>query len=1021
MRALHLLLAGLILAALVVGLWFFLDEPGSAVRAGRAAEEAQRTNAAASLVASASAADSVSEDAARRVLEASSPASGAAPTPDAAPRKPRIVGRVVTSSGAPVAGATVLEAKGAEWYAPIPLDIESDAVPRGWLEVHRTETAADGTYFFEDVPAGGVRLVARAGGYAPRYEDRFTIKGKGEETLPDLVLAPGVVLAGKVQDRSGKPIAGAQILQSADQLSGARAVSVPGRGIPLATSDESGAFRVDQIASGPWCLLIEAPGFLAREERGRTERAGEVAGPLVIVLEPGQEIRGHVRGDGRPAVVRISARPARAEGAPEETEELAADAAPPDVNQLRARHGLVDAEGNFVIAGLKPLANYRLSASVPATEPGRWKRVGAIDGVTALAGQRGVEIEWKPEASITFQVVDAQTRAPLTELVVWAGVGRERTLRDDKGEPLKSFAEGRVRCGELRPQGGKPVQLRVRAAGYKDFEKKDVNLASGATLDLGVIELARERALDVHVVEDSSGADVRDASVVLSLQSEEQLSNLLGDDAGRDVVGDAKAWSARTDAHGRARLSSAPGKSVVIAAMAKGFLACEPVRVLLPEDADHSLELRLKRGGTVVVRVTDAQGRAVKGVGIAHKKPRDDSDDPGDDGGWVSLTAEKKTDAEGVARFENQRPGVHKFLLHDEAGETWINAQDQQRPPPVWTERGVVEGATVELVFVAAPRGGLGGRVREAGQPLEGARLHLARVRQGDEPEGESWGGPQDPFSTSTDHDGLYRYEDVRCGEYWLSVHHAQRRMSARFFVRITEDSRPFDIDLDMASVEGTVTDVEGHPVPGVEVSVVTSDDSGSEDSPYEIVVREDERGNPQTQYRAPSRTSERTDARGHYALRGLRSGVALSVTVSSDMLEPASSPEMTLQPDEARSGVDFHLRRAGVITVALTGTIPGNRGWYEVRAARLDPAPASPEASNGGANGSREQVVQTTWIGSWNRNATLRGLAPGRYRVSLRRPEQPAAGPDGQAAALPSQEVEVRAQETTAISLAAY
>lgn len=1020
MRAVHLLLAGLLLAGLVAGLWFFLDAPAPNVRAAHAsgssnAAASSRANLAAE---STSSSASSAEDAARRALE-SPQAPVDATNADAAPRKPRVHGRVVTQSGAPIAGASVLFAKGAQWFAPLPLDLESDGMPRNGLDVKRAQTDAEGNYAFEDVTAGNVRLAARASSFAPRYEDRWTIKAKGDEALPDLVLAPGVVVAGRVVDRAGEAVKGAQILQSAESLSLGRGVSVPGRGIPLTRTDENGAFRVDQLACGPWCLLVEAEGFLTHEERGKTSRAGEATEGLRIVLAPGQEIRGRVRGEGRPPIVRISARATRAEGepAPEEPDQPSER----DVNLLRARHALVDGEGNFVISGLKPMASYRLSASVPATDgatdPPRWKRVSAIEGATAIAGQRGVEIEWKPESVITFQVVDKATRAPLSELTVWAGVGRERVLRDDKGETQKSFPEGRVRCSELRPQAGKTVQIRVRAAGYKDHERKDVALAAGAALDLGVVELERERALDVRVVEDATGAPVRGAIVALTLGDEDQMRGMLGDDTERDVLGDSRSWSARTDESGRARLSSAPGKSVVVGAMAKEHLASEPLRALLPEDADHALELRLKRGGSVLVRVSDSQGRPVKGVGIAHKRPGDESEE---DGGWVALQSEKSTDAEGLARFDTQRPGVHRFLVHDEAGEMWINPEDPSAARPVWTERTVVEGAAVEIAFVAAPRGGLVGRVREAGRPIEGARLRLSRIRDG-EPQADSWGGPNDPFSTSTDHEGAYRYEDLRCGDYWLSIHHASRRMGARHRVRITEQVSTFDIDLDMASIEGVVMDTDGRPVAGVEVGVSAVTDEGGDEGPYEMVVREDERGNPQTQWRSPSRASERTDAAGHYTLRGLRSNVALVVAVHSEMLEPGSTGEITLQPDEARTGVDFRLRRAGVIAVALTGAVQGKNQWYEVRVSRVAAAASNPGENGGeGADATpQEEVVQSSWIGSWNRNVTLAGLAPGRYRVSLHRPEH--RGASDAPGAPSAQEVEVRAQETTSVSFPAY
>ena len=75
-------------------------------------------------------------------------------------------------------------------------------------------------------------------------------------------------------------------------------------------------------------------------------------------------------------------------------------------------------------------------------------------------------------------------------------------------------------------------------------------------------------------------------------------------------------------ADGKARLTSLPGKMSSLQASAKGLLPSEIVHVLLPSDADHALELSLKHGGSVVVKVTDGFGHAVAGVGIHHKLPQ---------------------------------------------------------------------------------------------------------------------------------------------------------------------------------------------------------------------------------------------------------------------------------------------------------------------------------------------------------------------------------------------------------------
>ncbi|MBK7877827.1 MAG: carboxypeptidase regulatory-like domain-containing protein [Planctomycetes bacterium] len=996
MRAFHLLFLAVLLLGLLAGLWWFLEDDAG-VRAAASADAAGTTNAAAvlGLDANEPVAGTSRDERSAALAEVASTATGA---PTAKPeRTPALRGRVLDGQGAPVPGARVWAAPGGNGFAPMPLDLEPDGRPRGSTKIQQTETDAQGGYRFEGIEKGSLRLAVRAHGFAPRSEERWTATGEPDQALPDLVLVPGAVITGHVRDRAGAPVVGAELLASLSASSSGRNLAIPGRGIPLATSGADGAFRIDELAVGPFRLIVDAPGFLVREEEGRTTRAGAELTDLVVVLEPGFEIHGRVRSEGPlPAGLRISARRTEREGEGEPGGESASPQGP----EVRARHATCGDEGVFVLRGLLAGASYRLTATVPGAEAGLWKRAPGIESVVAQAGQRGVELLWKPETALVFQVVDAVTRAPLTELDVWAGVGRERSVRDEKGEAQKTFADGRVRCGELRPQAGKTLHLRVRAPGHKDHEDKSIVLEEGSTRDLGVIALERERELVVRVLDAATSKPIVGARVLATLGEEDDLRAWEGTPLEKDVRGNTRVWGARTDDQGVARLTGAPGKTVRVSAGARGYLPCAPKSELLPPDADAALELQLAHGGTVVVRVADAAGRPVQGVGIAHRSP---GADLSEDEGWTALSAEAKTDAQGLARFENLAPGVHGFCVHDEVGEVWVDRADPAAAGPQWVERNVLEGSAHELAFVAAPRGELAGRVREGGRPLEGAQVRLTRVREGEGGEVDSWGGPQDPSVVQTDHEGEYRYEAFRCGEYWLTVHHASRRMGARLRVTIAPEPRRFDVDLDVATIEGTILDTDGQPIAGVEVVVSSSGGEGDVEAPYQIVVREDDRGNTHVDYEQATHPSERTDARGRYVLRGLATGRALVVSVQSDLVESASSGEITLAPDEVKTGVDFRLRRAGSIQVALTGASARQDSWYEVRAFRL---------SEG-----QEEFRASTWIGAWNRSTTLRGLAPGHYKLVLAQPGRESAP----GAAVPTREVEVRAQETAQVSFEAF
>ena len=65
------------------------------------------------------------------------------------------------------------------------------------------------------------------------------------------------------------------------------------------------------------------------------------------------------------------------------------------------------------------------------------------------------------------------------------------------------------------------------------------------------------------------------------------------------------------------------------------------------------------------------------------------------------------------------------------------------------------------------------------------------------------------------------------------------------------------------------------------------------------------DRGGARVNYEQTSRRSERTDASGRYVLRGLAPDLPLFIQVRGEVVESASSAEISLAPDEVRRGVE--------------------------------------------------------------------------------------------------------------------
>jgi len=211
--------------------------------------------------------------------------------------------------------------------------------------------------------------------------------------------------------------------------------------------------------------------------------------------------------------------------------------------------------------------------------------------------------------------------------------------------------------------------------------------------------------------------------------------------------------------------------------------------------------------------------------------------------------------------------------------------------------------------------------------------------------------------------------------------------------VRRLKEEFGYDLFLDVTAVEGRVCDLAGRPLAGLDVQAFPLEEQGEVQDPYQIVLREDDRGSVRVNYEQTARRSVRTDAQGRYELRGLLPNVPLRLHVEGQSVETFDSPPFTLAPDEVRQGFDFALRMAGTIQVELVGGESNQGSWYEVRALLVREG--------------KEEQRSSTWIGPWNRRDEMRSLAPGHYKLVCTR-QGGAGGPEPAV-----QEVELKEGET--------
>ncbi len=160
-----------------------------------------------------------------------------------------IGGLVKARDGKPVAGATVIiMARAGEGGSP-----DWSYVPEA-----KVTTDQEGRWRFEEMPSGWNNVYVRVmhPDYVPTFMLRdfpqpsdLMLKARKAETILD----EGVVLAGRVVDDKGRPLAGAKVGLGADR-------QVMQKGFPSSTTDSAGQFHFEHVPAGTQTVTAQSPG-----------------------------------------------------------------------------------------------------------------------------------------------------------------------------------------------------------------------------------------------------------------------------------------------------------------------------------------------------------------------------------------------------------------------------------------------------------------------------------------------------------------------------------------------------------------------------------------------------------------------------------------------------------------------------------------------------------------------------------------------------------------------------------------
>jgi protocatechuate 3,4-dioxygenase beta subunit len=890
----------------------------------------------------------------------------------------KLTGVVMSSAGAPVEGAQVsARPSGGAFEFELPLELGDEGARAAGRRSEAT-TDAQGRFELSGLRPGQQSLEVRAPRFAKlQTRDVRAVEGAATD-VGTLVLELGGVLTGVVVDRRGAPVAEARVLQLLESLGSGLMIVGGAPGVELARSGVDGSFRIDTLPAGPFRLRVTHEAHPDQATSGEVASPGQVLAPVSIVLDDGFTIAGRVVGLPASAGEHLVRASPKREGASADFDfDLGAGVGG------ESRSGKLRADGSFEIRGLRENQLYVLGLRKAARPGGGEFDFGQrlSSRVEARAGERGVELQYRPESTIVAQVIDAATRKPIEELELSAGVGFAMPVAAD-GRGRKSWPEGRIRAANLRPRRAEDrALLKLEAVGYRTYERNDIVLREGEVVDLGVIELQAVPMVVVQVLDDATGAPLEGASVTLRVTPD---ASERGDFVARTISIEASAGEepdfdfggestrvARTDAEGLARLSSFEGKRCTVLASHARFAPSTSAEFVGTPDASP-LPLRLRKGGGALVKLIDAAGAPVAGARI-ERRAAGDAEALGSFG--PAGSSSEVTDAAGVARFERLAPGVHEFRPAPSAGgvmmggDIAIFAGMSDSEESAWDSVEVRESEFAELTLRAPLKVLVSGVVSEAGEPLVGASVSLDRRPAEGAPR-----MPRLPFGggprAKTDSRGAYELKDVAPGDYILTVEHRSRAMPTELDVVVLERDTRRDVALSIATIEGRVLDSDGRALAGVRVRVERADEEGGPRAVFSIALAGLD-GGVESIGGFEGAQGVKTDADGRYALRGVSTGVKLAVHAEAKGLQPARSEAFELSENELKSGVNLKLEQAGSAEVSVFRA--------DGTPAQMVIVTATPEGEIAKSAERKTEFIQESG------KALLDGLAPGTWRISVR------------------------------------
>ncbi len=842
---------------------------------------------------------------------------------------------VQTRAGATITGRVLAARTDGE---PIPLaEAHLGAVPRGLRNLRCAEevltathcvTAADGTYTMHNVPPGDVDLVAIERTHLPAIGARASLADGVSMQVEDIVLAPGAMVAGRVVDARGRPIAGvATKFNLVDwknfqfDFSLAPMMSAAVKGFDLPKTDADGRFLAGPIAGKPpYEVTFSKAGYVDAELK---HEPAESQGEVVVTMQQGGSVEGVVMDVARGEPVG-SFSVGGGDLVDAESDGLGASTA------FSGGTTFEDASGRFRVESVRPGKStlvFRAPGYLPTPV-----EVEVVEGET----KKGVIVELSPGGIVRGTVLDAAGKPVAGAQVVAQGSGAGGKARDRRRGRMQSMGNRRSGGPPESPfgpmmEGGAdavdeiPPGFLSIAAGMGVLGDRAVTTSARGTFELVGVEPGEFRVYAFHRDQAGGASEAQTMpaegvleGVVIRMRGGGAIVGSVTDRFGRPVPdqivlafspaafggpgggGSAAsgAYQGSTDDEGRYAIRHVGAGSYFLVAT-RGDEDLNPATFFGTLNFDL---VTVPEGEEVEFDLVDSTASACKVRGVVTYR--------GEPVGRGNLVA-TSTDTESVLGVEFRAAkmlGGGRFEFAGLAPGTW-QLQVDGDGPQVRTSIEVPDLPEYE-VEVRLPEGGVEGRVVDdrTSAPIEGVQVTLRRTDGAIKAKGllgsviARDGGA---VRRNTDDKGEFRFDRLEGGDYEIvaQIPSWRRREGGESYAptepgRVRVDSTRVERDivlrlLPSLGISGRVTGPDG-PIEGVRV-VAIREGAGTEGI-----------------------EAGRSDAEGKFTIRGLATG-KYRISANADGFAEGRKTGIEVERGREPDGVEIALTRGVLVRARVT------------------------------------------------------------------------------------------------------